>query len=100
MDWPDAENPQLIIDEEDPFFEFEDDSEYTSRVLWNRDLPAIPGSGSELDALKEPTASRPQSNTQDIAAGQMTSLDLSTATQWDRWLASLNDRGGSGYHIL
>ncbi|KAK5653028.1 hypothetical protein OQA88_9314 [Cercophora sp. LCS_1] len=76
MDWPDAEEPRLRI-EGDHFFEFEEESEYTSRVLRNCEL-----------------------------APDEKGLDLRSDDQWDEWLRSpvfpapSDGRDRSGYHIL
>ncbi|KAH6848065.1 hypothetical protein B0I37DRAFT_376555 [Chaetomium sp. MPI-CAGE-AT-0009] len=76
MDWPDAENPRLLIEGE-YVFEFDENSKYTSRVLRNCNL--IPGESR---------------------------LDLRSDAQWDEWLESsvlklpTNGQDRSGYHIL
>jgi hypothetical protein len=92
MDWPDAEKPVLHI-EGDHIFEFEEPSEYTSRVLRNCVWALhISDNGLKL------------TSSQDLVPEE-SGLDLGS-DQWDEWLKSLvfqsplNHQGRSGYHIL
>jgi hypothetical protein len=93
MDWPDAEKPILRI-EGDHIFEFDEPTEYTSRVLRNCVwAPHIPENGLKL------------TSSQDLVPEE-SGLDLGSDAQWDEWLKSSvfqsppNEQGRSGYHIL